>query len=548
MAIKVFRVAGMAAAEQAADAAGHSYAEMMETAGAAVARAIQQRWAVEGKEVLVLVGPGNNGGDGLVAGRYLAEAGATVSFYLYRPRDPEKDENYAAIEKMGLFNVTAAYDQRHRVLRLRLRSADIVVDALLGTGVDRPIGGELAPLLRQVRAGLEERSDTGEDGAPALVSVARITPAPAGRGPVVVAVDVPSGLNSDTGALDPHTIPADLTVTFAGPKRGHFIFPGAAAIGELVVADIGIAGDLPPVAAVPLTLTTAATARALLPARPRDGHKGTFGTVLVAAGSSHYWGAPLLCGLGAYRAGAGLVALAVPRAVRPVAAGRLPEATYPPVPAADDLDQASAAMLLEHIGRYDALLIGPGLGHAPAFVEALLAQAERLPPLVVDADGLNTLATLADWAARLPRQTILTPHPGEMARLMGLSPADLKDRDRVDLAMERAQAWGHVVLLKGAYTVVAAPDGRATLLPFATPVLSTAGSGDVLAGVVVALLGQGLSPYEAAVLGGYLHGAAGHLAENLGGLAGFLASDIAEFVMTARRRLEGGDRAPAQAD
>mgnify|MGYP001069757371 CR=1 FL=1 len=543
MGIKVFRVAEMVAAEQAADAAGHSYAQMMEMAGAAVARAIQQRWDVAGKEVLVLVGPGNNGGDGLVAGRYLAEAGASVSFYLYRPRDPEKDENYAAVEKMDLFNVTAANDQRYRVLRLRLRSADIIVDALLGTGVDRPIGGELATLLRQVRVGLQERPGSAAGSALALTSVAAVTPSPESDRPVVVAVDVPSGLNSDTGALDPLALPAALTVTFAGPKRGHFIFPGAAAVGELIVADIGIRADLPPVAAVPVQLATAETARALLPPRPQDGHKGTFGTVLVAAGSSHYWGAPLLCGLGAYRAGAGLVALAVPRAVRPVAASRLPEATYPPIPADEDLDEASAAMLLEDAGRYDAMLVGPGLGQASGFVEALLAQAERLPPLVVDADGLNTLAALEDWASRLPRQTILTPHPGEMARLMGITLSELKERDRVELAREQAQAWGHVVLLKGAYTVVAAPDGEATLLPFATPALSTAGSGDVLAGVIVALLGQGLAPYEAAVLGGYLHGAAGAIAEELAGKSGLLAHEIAEFVMIALRRLTEGSKA-----
>jgi NAD(P)H-hydrate epimerase len=299
MSIKVFRVAEMVAAEQAADEAGHSYAQMMETAGAAVAQAIRQRWDVSGKEVLVLVGPGNNGGDGLVAGRYLAESGASVSFYLYRPRDAEKDGNYAAIEKMGLYNVNAAYDQRYRVLRLRLRSADLIIDALLGTGVDRPIGGELATLLRQVQAGLQERADEESGTSTKLVPVARLGPAPKGRSPVIVAVDVPSGLNSDNGAVDPLTFRADLTITFAGPKRGHFIFPGAAAIGELVVADIGIAGDQAPVAAVPLTLATAGMARALLPPRPRDGHKGTFGTVLVAAGSAHYWGAPLLCGLGA---------------------------------------------------------------------------------------------------------------------------------------------------------------------------------------------------------------------------------------------------------
>jgi NAD(P)H-hydrate epimerase len=539
MVIKVFRVAEMVAAEQAADAAGNSYAQMMETAGAAVARAIQERWEVAGKEVLVLVGPGNNGGDGLVAGRYLAQAGADVAFYLYRARDAEQDENYAAIQKLGLFNVTAPHDQRYRVLRLRLRSANILVDALLGTGVDRPIGGELVSLLRQVEAGLRERADARQHEEPALISAAGVTPSQGLTGPVVVAVDVPTGLNSDTGALDPLVIPAALTVTFAGPKRGHFIFPGVKAVGELVVADIGIAADLEPVAAVPLTLATAKMARALLPARPLDGHKGTFGTALIAAGSAHYWGAPLLCGLGAYRAGAGLVALAVPRAVRPVAAGRLPEATYPPLPAEEELDEASAALLLETIDRYDALLVGPGLGDAPAFMTALLAEAGRLPPFVLDADGLNILATMDGWARRLPGNSILTPHPGEMARLAGLSMSELKERDRVELAQEQARIWGHVVLLKGAYTVVAAPDGRATLLPFATPVLSTAGSGDVLAGVIVALLGQRLPPYEAAVLGGYLHGAAGRLAEEAQGRAGVLAGELAGWVAAARQRLAG---------
>jgi ADP-dependent NAD(P)H-hydrate dehydratase / NAD(P)H-hydrate epimerase len=544
MAIKVFTVAEMVAAERAADAAGNSYAQMMETAGAAVARAIQERWDVAGKELLVLVGPGNNGGDGLVAGRYLAEAGGDVAFYLYRPRDAGEDENYAAIESMGLSNVTASQDQQYRVLRLRLRTAGIVIDALLGTGVDRPIGGELAGLMRQVQAGLHERAAGSRMDGPALVSVAAVTPDRRTGRPIVVAVDVPSGLNSDRGALDPLAVPADLTVTFAGPKRGHFIFPGASAVGELVVADIGIGEELEPVAAVSLTLTTTEVARGLLPARPRDGHKGTFGWVLIAAGSAHYWGAPLLCGMGAYRAGAGLVALAVPRAVRPVAAGQLPEATYPPLPAEEDLDEASAAFLLATMDRYDALLLGPGLGEeAQPFVAALLAEAERLPLLVIDADGLNTLATMENWPQQLPPNTILTPHPGEMARLMGVSIAELKGQDRVALARQQAETWGHIVLLKGAYTVVAAPDGRASLLPFATPVLSTAGSGDVLAGVIVALLGQGVAPFDAAVLGGYLHGAAGQLAEESGGSAGLLAGDIAAWVMAVRQQLEG-NRAP----
>lgn len=538
MSIKIFTVDEMVAAEKAADASGVTYRQMMETAGRSVARAIMERYPVESRSVTVLVGPGNNGGDGLVAARYLAEAGADVALYLYRPRDPQQDDNFARVQEMGLFHANAEEDQRYRVLRLRLRGTGILIDALLGTGVDRPIGGELARMMKQVRAGLEEGERAGDGGQGRLTSIAAVaSPATDGRRPVIVAVDCPSGLNTDTGALDPLAVPADLTVTFAGPKRGHFIFPGAAAVGELVVADIGIEEGLPAVEAVSLELVTAPLARDLLPERPIGGHKGTFGWALIAAGSENYWGAPLLCGRGAYRAGAGLVALAVPAAVRPVVAGQLPEATYPPVPDEANMGAESARALLGVVDGYDALLFGPGLGEATAFVEALLAEPERLPPLVVDADGLNTLAEMEDWAGRLPANTVLTPHPGEMARLVGAPLGEVKEMDRVELAREKAAAWGHVVLLKGAYTVVAAPDGRAAVQPFAHPILSTAGSGDVLAGVIVALLGQGLPPYEAAVLGGYLHGAAGRLAADDVGDAGLLAAEIADWVPDVRRRL-----------
>ena len=538
MSIKVFTVDQMVAAEKAADASGVSYDQMMETAGRSVAQAIIERYPVEGRSVTLLVGPGNNGGDGLVAGRYLAEAGADVAFYLYRPRDPQEDSNFALVQEMGLFHANAEGDQRYRVLRLRLRGTDILIDALLGTGVDRPIGGELARMMEQVQAGLEERARAEDGGEAALTSIAAVdVPAEGDGRPLVVAVDCPSGLNTDTGALDPLAIPADLTVTFAGPKRGHFIFPGAAAVGELVVADIGIAERLPEVEQVSLELVTAQLARELLPERPIGGHKGTFGWALIAAGSENYWGAPLLCGRGAYRAGAGLVAVAVPEAVRAVVAGQLPEATYPPVPDEANMGVESAQAVLEVMEEYDALLFGPGLGQAPAFVAALLAEAERLPPLVVDADGLNTLVEMKDWPGRLPANTVLTPHPGEMARLIGAPLGDVKKMDRVELAREKAAAWGHVLLLKGAYTVVAAPDGRAVVQPFAHPILSTAGSGDVLAGVIVALLGQGLAPYEAAVLGAYLHGAAGSLAAEEVGDAGLLAAEIADWVPEVRRRL-----------
>ena len=273
MTIKVFTVAEMVAAEKAADAAGHSYAAMMEVAGRRVAEAILERWDVSRRQILVLVGPGNNGGDGLVAGRFLAEAGAEVAFYLSKPRDPSDDKNLALVTEAGLEVLLAEHDQRYRVLRHRLRITNIVVDALLGTGLTRTVSGEMAELMRQVNAGIaEQRTAYAESLRPVLISIAALPP---GREdgnpnrlppptPVVVAVDCPSGLNCDTGALDPLAQPAHLTVTFAGPKQGHLRFPGAAACGELVVADIGISPSPAEVAAVKTELATAAGVAVLL--------------------------------------------------------------------------------------------------------------------------------------------------------------------------------------------------------------------------------------------------------------------------------------------
>jgi NAD(P)H-hydrate epimerase len=548
MTIKLFTVAEMVAAERAADAAGYSYAQMMESAGLRVAEAIQQRYDVVDRRVLVLVGPGNNGGDGLVAGRHLAEAGATVAFYLTKPRDSEADGNLARVEAMGLDVLLAEHDQRSRVLHHRLRASDIIIDALLGTGVSKPITGPIATVLEHLASVVREKKGNSSD-RPALTSLAAPPTADDDTQEndpsrlFLVAVDCPSGLNCDSGALDPLAIAADLTITFAGPKRGHFKFPGAAACGELVVADIGIDPALPAVAAVPVQIATAELARALLPQRPPDGHKGTFGTALIAAGSLRYWGAPALAARGAFRSGAGLVTLAVPQRLRPALAGQFPEATYPLVTDTDVLGVSTANLLLGSLKSYQAILVGPGLGEAGSFMAALLdglrepAEAQPAPPLVIDADGLNLIAAMSGWPERLPPNTILTPHPGEMARLVGRSLAAVRDEDRVELAREKAGEWGHIVLLKGAYTVIAAPDGQATLLPFANPLMAVGGSGDVLGGIITGLLAQGMAPYDAAVLGGYLHGAAGQMARDYWGDAGLLASELADWVSHARRAL-----------
>jgi ADP-dependent NAD(P)H-hydrate dehydratase / NAD(P)H-hydrate epimerase len=523
--MKLFSVKEMVAAEKAADAQGITYDQMMETAGRSLAEAMSERYKVAGQRVLILVGPGNNGGDGLVAGRYLAEAGAEVAFYLYKERDPAQDHNMAQVLDQPW--QVMAEDADFAWLTAELKTADFLIDGLLGTGVTRPIEGKMAALLQKVAAMLQQADLTGFKQS----SIANLS----GLSPTIVAVDCPSGLNCDTGALDPLALSADLTVTFAGPKRGHFLFPGAAACGILAVADIGIPADFPAVANVKIDVATAELAQSLLPPRPPDGHKGTFGKVLVVAGSHRYWGAPFLAALGALRAGSGLVALCVPQMIRATVAGQLPEATFVPVVDEELLSGETAVSIHQSAADYDAILIGPGLAGATDFIQTFFTNPPPLPPLVIDADGLNQLAALDDWPARLPSHAILTPHPGEMARLVGLPLAELKQQNRFELARTQAQKWQQIVVLKGAYTVVAAPNGRCTVIPFANPALGTAGSGDVLAGVLVSLLGQGVDRYEAAVLGCYLHALAGSLT---GYDSGVLAREIADKLPVARQDLK----------
>ncbi|MGH2523205.1 MAG: NAD(P)H-hydrate dehydratase, partial [Anaerolineales bacterium] len=356
-------------------------------------------------------------------------------------------------------------------------------------------------------------------------------------------------------------LPADFTVTFAAAKRGQFVFPAADAIGALSVADIGIPDALPELASVKLELATPEMVRTLLPARPRDAHKGTFGRVIVAAGSVNFTGAAYLAGAAAYRIGAGLVTLAVPVPIYPILAAQLPEATWIMLPHKMGVIAGGAAeVLLKELDKAQALLVGPGFGmekETGLFLRRLLQvgessskgpigfvsrAAERmeqapgaapLPPVVADADGLKLLAQIENWPKRLPRNAVLTPHPGEMATLADME-KDAIQSDRIGAAQKWAAEWGHVVVLKGAFTVVAAPDDRATVQPFATAALARAGTGDVLAGAIAGLLAQGLAPYEAAVAGAYLHGLAGELAAaTLGTTASVLASDVLDGLALA---------------
>ena len=610
--MKIVNVEQMRHIEQAADAGGHSYAAMMDMAGRSVAETAHELiLGMPDLNVLVLVGPGNNGGDGLVAARYLLEAGQNLSIYVWK-RKTKGDENFGRLKRRrrGVSILWSDNDPDYTNLRAEIGRAQLVIDALLGTGVARPIEGPLAELLEvvreevaRVRAGEEDdeladelkimprfpiaeaqawgmKPDAGQaaadededwdedwdddefeadmaafppsvdeaEGPPGAVpSIAwddldddedldfddEVTTTPRWPVPTVLAVDCPSGLNCDTGAWDAAALPADLTVTFAYPKWGQLEYPGAGACGLLAVAGIGVGPDL--AADLKTELVEPQYIQSHLPRRPQDAHKGTFGKAMVVAGSMNYTGAPLLSGAAATRAGAGLVTLAIPAPLHAALAGVLPNATWLLSPGNEGTHTPDAvAPLLAGLAGYDALLVGPGLTTRPpavAFVERLfgpdggLPHAEWRGKVVIDADALNILSTLPDWPARLPEGSILTPHPGEMGRLTHLTPAEINGQ-RIANALRWAAEWGHVVLLKGPHTVIADPDGRAAVLPFANPVLATAGSGDVLSGAILAMLAQGLPAFEAAVCGAYLHGQAGLLILRSGAPAGAVAQDL----------------------
>jgi hydroxyethylthiazole kinase-like uncharacterized protein yjeF len=502
--------------ESAADAAGVSFAAMMERAGAAVAGEISRRYQLGGRPLLILVGPGNNGGDGLVAARHLHDLGARVTVYLSRPRDAD-DANLRMVSDRGITTILASDDPDGTALLDETCRAAVVVDALLGTGCSRPVEGTVQLILNALTASRRSPDCPGDQA--------------------IVAVDMPSGLNTDTGVVDPATPRADLTVTLAYPKRGQFLFPGAGCVGELVIADIGI--DPTFSRDTPVTVATAGGIAGLLPARPPDANKGAFGKALVVAGCARYTGAAILASRAAARVGAGLVTLASCATLHPIFASRLLETTFLLLPEAEPgyLGSQASPAVLDAVAGYSATLLGPGLGQRPATTSFVLETVSHLAlPCVLDADGLNALAKREGWWRIIPSGGILTPHPGEMARLARLSAPEVQ-ADRLSVAIRCAVEWGQVVVLKGANTVVASPDGRACVIPFANPGMATAGSGDVLAGAIVGLLAQRMAPFPAAIAGAYLHGLAGDLAAAEIGQMGMVAGDLLPRLPRAIRAL-----------
>lgn len=491
---------------------------LMENAGRQVAvLARRLLGGCRGKRVWIFAGRGNNGGDGLVAARYLVQAGVEVEVFLLAPgrgMGGGAAENLCICRRLGipLKEINAGSDLAG--LFPRRGEVNLIIDAVLGTGLSGPAGG----------LGAETITFLNRCGRP------------------LMAVDLPSGLEADTGACPGPAVRARDTVTMDLPKVGLCLYPGAEHAGRLWVAEIGI----PPGAPRPepgVFLTSPEELAALLTPRPRESHKGSYGRVLIVAGSRGMAGAATLAGRGALSAGAGLVTLAVPAGIQPLVAVQTAEAMcYPLGPAvADCLGWGAKGDIMPLLGPSHVLALGPGLGRGEdtaALVRSLLPEVSV--PLVLDADGLTALVGKVELLTKVPGPVVITPHPGEMARLCGLTVADVQGR-RLDLARQKAAEWNVTLVLKGARTIIAGSDGRTAINPTGNPGLATGGTGDVLTGLIAGLLGQGLSPFGAAVAGAFLHGAAADLAAKEKGEAGMLAGDVVTYLPRARRALEGGE-------
>ncbi|HXX37165.1 MAG TPA: NAD(P)H-hydrate dehydratase [bacterium] len=508
--------AEMAALERGAqDQFGISVASLMDRAGACAAEAGRRLLRPRGgRRVVVAAGKGNNGGDGFVAARELADE-AVVTVILAAPEEEIQGE--AALRLRGLRErnvpVVAAASFDDVSLARALGDADLLMDAIFGTGFRGPATGEPARVIDAIN----------RSGVP------------------VLAVDVPSGIDARTGHADPPCVRAAATVTMGLPKVGLMQYPAAACSGTVFVADIGFPAALVENAPIATELAVAAWVDRTLRRRPPDSHKGQSGRVAVIAGARGFIGAAVLASRGALRTGAGLVTVGLPGSFVAVPAGSLPEAMTRALPETPEgtISERALEAVLDLAGDASAVAIGPGLTTHPevaSLVRALLPRLEH--PAVLDADALNVLAGMPELLRDAPGPFVITPHPGEMARLLGRGISDVQ-RDRVETARSTAVSLGVTVVLKGARTVVAEPGGHVRIVPTGNAAMATAGMGDVLTGAITALLAEGVAPFEAATCGAYLHGCAGDLAAC--GDRGLLAHEVADAIPRALARVRTGD-------
>ena len=506
IAVKVVTIDEMRRLEEACAGIGIPPGVLMENAGKAVAVKVKDiLGAIKGKGILLLIGPGNNGGDGLVTARFLHDWGANILVYLLSNR-PNNNPNLKLVRERSITCIDALLDTGLDKLAGTLSSCDAVIDAIFGTGRSRPLEGIFRQALEAVQRARKSRPNLH-----------------------IFAIDLPSGLDADSGNADAACLYVDDTITLGFPKVGLFNGTGAERAGRITTVDIGIPAELAKKAEI--DLITDEWVQSVLPPRPALANKGSFGKVMVVAGSERYTGAAYLACSGAMRVGAGLVTLATTPTVQSIVAPSLIETTYLPLPEVHrGIPSPEAAGLLhKELDDYNVLLMGCGLGQSPLMTDfirnMLFGRTPPRLPLVLDADALNTLAKIPDWWQQLPDDAILTPHPGEMSRLVGVTVAEVQS-DRIGTARRAAREWHKTVVLKGAYSIVASDNGQCMISAIANPGLASAGTGDVLAGVIAGLRAQGMPPFIAAGCGVHLHGRAGETVCTRLGDAGMVAGDL----------------------
>ena len=490
---------------------GNNWAQvLMELAGQQAAKVAYSVWLKKPEKVLIVCGTGNNGGDGLVIARYLHLWHVPISVALLSNKESgSPNEQMTTAEananKTILKNLGVEIKALNPGSQLDVKDVALIVDALLGTGIDRAVAGSYKEIIEKINE----------------IRLAKEL--------TVMSVDVPSGVNSDSGQIMGTAITADITPTFGYLKAGLLCHPAVELCGQLHLIDIG----LPPLGKrnPELNMTTVDYIASLIPERKADSNKGTFGTLLTVAGSNGMSGSAFLSSRSSLRSGAGLVFLATAKSVL----DHLPpgEVIYKPLPETDkqSIDSTAVKDVLELLKTVSALVLGPGLTMHPqtiAFVKQFLQEFINIKdacPCLLDADALNALAQFPDIIGDKPKNMVLTPHPKELSRLIGKSTQEIQS-DRLSVALAAAKKFGSVVVLKGAHSVIAAPDGRAFINPTGNASMAKAGAGDVLSGVIGGLLAQKIPTFEAAVAGTYIHGLAGEIASIELGMASVLANDI----------------------
>ncbi len=501
---------------------GLAVSQLMEAAGAAVVMAMEETWKdLSEKAVGILCGKGNNGGDGLAVARLLKQKKASVVVILMGEEEdlsPEARNQYQKAKAAKVPILPLLDGEGMKAARAALEECDLLVDALFGTGLSRPVEG----ISRE------------------LIQVAK------GLGKPVVAVDIPSGLSADSGSPLGEALPALMTVTFGLSKIGFYTPIGSNFTGRVVVDDIGFPPALLNAPFLKYELMERETVQKILPKYDENTHKGTRGRLVIVAGATGLTGAAALSAYGAMRIGAGLVTVACPESLIPILGAKLTEPMTAPVPEVEGgfLSLRAAGRILHLTTNVNAVVIGPGIGRHRETGQLLREILTKLTvPMVVDADALNLLGGQLDIFRAVQVPAVLTPHPGEAAWLLKTTITEV-EQNRVKVAKQIAEGYNVTVVLKGRYTVIASPEGKVRVNPTGSRGLATGGTGDVLSGIIGGLLAQRLPPFEAATAGVYIHGLAGEKASRRLGPDGLLAGDLLPLLPRLLRQLKENEREP----